>query len=199
MPAAYSHMPVLDRVDVRELDEVLPKESPLNLEARRRLVGRYGRNAVSLVKVARPGELQPIPGTRVLWAELRWAARAEGVVHLDDLLLRRVRLGLLLSHGGAELMPAIRAICQPELGWDDPRWESEAAGYLDLWYRSYSLPPLASVPDWKAMLVKVKAQRDASKPLRREKMVKRTMIAMALISLAGVFLIWLWKRKRGGV
>jgi glycerol-3-phosphate dehydrogenase len=40
-----------------------------------------------------------IPNTNVLWAELRWAARSEGVVHLDDLLLRRVRLGLLLAAG----------------------------------------------------------------------------------------------------
>ena len=42
-----------------------------------------------------------IPGTETLWAELRWAARAEAVVHLEDLLLRRTRLGLLLRGGGA--------------------------------------------------------------------------------------------------
>ena len=48
----------------------------------------------------------------------------EGVVHLDDLLLRRVRLGLLLPHGGLADMDAIRAIAQPELGWDDARWRA---------------------------------------------------------------------------
>ena len=39
--------------------------------------------------------------------------------HLDDLLLRRVRLGLQLPEGGAALLPELRAICQEELGWDD--------------------------------------------------------------------------------
>ena len=141
IPPADSHMAVLDRVDLDDLVTTLPEESPLDLEAQRRLIGRYGVNAARLVKAAGRGELETIPGTRVLWAELRWAARSEGVVHLDDLLLRRVRLGLLLPHGGAELMPAIRAICQAELGWDDLRWEKEQAAYLDLWRRSYSLPP----------------------------------------------------------
>jgi len=36
---------------------------------------------------------------------LRWAARAEAVSHLDDLLLRRVRLGLLLPGGGVRHLP----------------------------------------------------------------------------------------------
>jgi len=74
------------------------------------------------------------------WAELRWAARAEAVCHLDDLLLRRVRLGLLLPGGGEELLPRVRAICQPELGWSDRRWEAEAEAYLELWHRCYSVP-----------------------------------------------------------
>jgi len=59
------------------------------------------------------------------WAELRWAAREEGVQHLDDLLLRRVRLGLLLPNGARDLLPRIRRTVQPELGWDDQRWEAE--------------------------------------------------------------------------
>lgn len=63
-----------------------------------------------------------------------------GVVHLDDLLLRRVRLGLLLPEGGRELLPEIRSSCQPELGWDDPRWEVEADSYLEIWRTCYSLP-----------------------------------------------------------
>ncbi len=196
MSPADMHMPVLDRVDISELETALPKDSSLDLEARRRLVGRYGVDAVSLVSAAASGELKTIPGTRVLWAELRWAARAEGVVHLDDLLLRRVRLGLLLPHGSAELMPAIRAICQLELGWDDLRWEVEAAAYLDLWHASYSLPPVEVIPDWKAMLEKAKVEREALKPLRRDKLVERTMITSGLIGLAGVLLMWLWRRKR---
>jgi glycerol-3-phosphate dehydrogenase len=68
-----------------------------------------------------------------LWAEVRWAARAEAVAHLDDLLLRRVRLGLLLPEGGRRHLARIRAIAQPELGWDDAGWAREVEAYLALW------------------------------------------------------------------
>jgi glycerol-3-phosphate dehydrogenase len=74
-----------------------------------------------------------------LWAELRWAARAEGVVHLDDLLLRRVRLGLIAPQGGVQWLDRIRSIVQPELGWDDAHWDQEASEYTSLWNRCYSL------------------------------------------------------------
>ena len=110
----------------------------------RRLAGRHGPQAQALVDAARDGELEQVPGTETLWAELRWAARAEAVEHLDDLLLRRTRIGLLLRGGGAEHMERIRAICQAELGWNDARWEREEAAYLVLWARHYSLPPAAT-------------------------------------------------------
>ena len=78
--------------------------------------------------------------TETLWAELAFAAEHELVLHLDDLLLRRTRLGLLLAHGAAAELPRIRELCQARLGWDDPRWVREQQNYLDLWRRCYSLP-----------------------------------------------------------
>jgi glycerol-3-phosphate dehydrogenase len=62
------------------------------------------------------------------------------VLHLDDLLLRRTRLGLLLAEGGRAELPRIRALCQPRLGWSDARWQQEEGDYLALWQRCYSLP-----------------------------------------------------------
>lgn len=106
----------------------------------RRLAGRYGVQAQALLDAAQEDESDTIPGTETLWAELRWAARAEAVLHLDDLLLRRVRIGLLLRGGGQEQMARIRAICQPELAWPDARWEAEAAAYAQCWKTHYSLP-----------------------------------------------------------
>jgi glycerol-3-phosphate dehydrogenase len=126
-------------------------DGALTAAARERLLGRYGAAAPALVAAAQPGELQPIPGTTVLWAELRWAARKEAVLHLDDLLLRRVRLGLMLPEGGAALMQAIRAICQAELGWDDTRWAVEEHAYHALWRQHYSLPDRDTIPDWRMM------------------------------------------------
>ncbi|WP_257449140.1 glycerol-3-phosphate dehydrogenase/oxidase [Archangium lipolyticum] len=119
---------------------------PLAAPVRMRLRGRYGADVPALVEAARPGELDAIPGTSTLWAELRWAARSEDVVHLEDLLLRRVRLGLLLPNGGEEHLPVLRELCQRELGWDDAHWESEARAYLTLWRTHYALPGQQRAP-----------------------------------------------------
>lgn len=132
---------------------------------RRRLAGRCGQDAPSLVKAAGAGELEPIPGTATVWAELRWAARAEWVEHLDDLMLRRSRIGLLLPRGARDVLPRVRTICQPELGWDDARWEREEAAYLEVWRKSYSLPERSLIPDWRS-LVPPLAKPGAAPPVR---------------------------------
>jgi glycerol-3-phosphate dehydrogenase len=105
------------------------------------LAGRHGNETSKLLAVAKPGELEPIKQLPNLWAELRWAAREEGVEHLDDLLLRRVRLGLLLPQGGRDLLGDIRNIVQPELGWSDERWQQEETTYLQTWQSYYSPKP----------------------------------------------------------
>ncbi|WP_028104194.1 glycerol-3-phosphate dehydrogenase/oxidase [Pseudoduganella violaceinigra] len=106
----------------------------------RRLQGRYGAQAAALAAAAQAGELEAIPGTETLWAQLRWAARHESVQHLEDLMLRRSRLGIQLAQGGAVILDRVRAICQPELGWDGQRWAAEEAAYLALCRSHYSLP-----------------------------------------------------------
>jgi glycerol-3-phosphate dehydrogenase len=68
------------------------------------------------------------------------AAAAESVVHLDDLLLRRTRLGLTSPDGGLAALRAVRSAVQQVLGWDDARWTAEEDRYLDLWNRYYSPP-----------------------------------------------------------
>jgi glycerol-3-phosphate dehydrogenase len=190
LPPMDEEVPVLNMVDV-----ALPAAEPLDETTRRRLLGRYGADSPALVAAASPGELEPIAGTLTLWAELRWTARAEGVVHLDDLLLRRVRLGNLLPQGGEVLLPRIRDICQPELGWDDSRWETEEAAYLDLWRRYYSLPNREAIPDWRAMLAEATARREAAQPTRRRKVIKRSALAGILIGLA-VVLVLVYRRFR---
>lgn len=117
--------------------DILTDET-LHSYQRLRLLGRYGADAQALLAPQARSELRLVGSTPYLLAELRHAARAEGVVHLDDLLLRRARLGLLVTNGGAELLETIRPVIQPELGWDDSRWENEARAYSCLWNRSYS-------------------------------------------------------------
>jgi len=123
--------------------DLTPGEETINVDlsraARLRLLGRFGAQAQSLVAAAHPEDLLPVGNTATLWAELRWAARSEGVIHLDDLLLRRVRLGLLLPEGGQNEMERIRHTTQLELGWDDDHWKMEEQAYTRLWKHSYSL------------------------------------------------------------
>ena len=107
---------------------------------RRRLTGRYGKEAGEIVHYAREGELSQVPGTDTLWVELRWAAHTEAVVHLDDLLFRRTNLGIVLHKGGLEFFDRIQRICQDELGWDTNRWVRESNNFKALWQRCYSVP-----------------------------------------------------------
>lgn len=107
-----------------------------------RLLGFYGQQLETLLTLAQSGELEPVADTPILWVELRYAARFESVQHLDDLILRRTRLGLLLPDGGIEVSDQLKAICQQELNWDDARWDEEYARYQHIWQSHYSLPNL---------------------------------------------------------
>ncbi|MCS6843959.1 MAG: glycerol-3-phosphate dehydrogenase/oxidase [Caldilineales bacterium] len=192
LPAVDEDAPILDPLD----PGLLPTSLRLSEEAKQRLLGRYGAAAADLVAAAGPDELGPVPGTSTLWAELRWAARSEAVVHLDDLMLRRTRLGLVLAEGGRAFLPRIRAICQPELGWDDRRWQAEEAAYLALWRRCYSLPEPGSVPSWHAMLAEARARRLAEQLRRRG--VRREAAMVAAAALLALLLVWLYLIRRNG-
>lgn len=107
-----------------------------------RLATRFGRSAPEVVALAGEGELEAVPGTSTLWVELRWALRHERVEHLDDLLLRRVRLGLVLEQGGAAVFERVRELCAEELGWDEARWSGEVTRYREIWSVHYAPPSL---------------------------------------------------------
>lgn len=104
-----------------------------------RLRGFYGQ---ALPVVLAEPDWQPVgdAGVGLVWAEVVWACRHADVVHLDDLMLRRTRLGLTLPHGGRALLPEVKARCQEVLGWDDTRWQKESERYLAIWNSAYSLP-----------------------------------------------------------
>ncbi len=135
MPPEDDDMAMLDTVQAD-----LPAVDGLDEGKSRRLFGRYGADAPAVVAAARENELEPIEDTPYLWAELRWAAGNEAVSHLEDLLLRRVRLGLLLADGAMGVIERIRAIVQTELRWDDRRWDVEVAAYADTWAGGYAVP-----------------------------------------------------------
>ncbi len=143
LTAARKKLPNLPEVgsDSRILDEVHPKSHPgLTQNQVQRLYGRYGADAEKMLAESSAEDLQPIEGTPYLWAELAWSARREAILHLQDLLLRRLRIGLLRRDGGAALLPRLRSLCQSMLGWDDVRWQREERDYLNVWRAHYAPP-----------------------------------------------------------
>jgi glycerol-3-phosphate dehydrogenase len=107
-----------------------------------RMQARYGAACVGwLARSAWAGDRDTIPGTPYSWGELRWCARQEAVQHLDDLLLRRTRYGLLLPQGGAALLDRVGAICREELGWDSAQWTHQRSRYLELWRLNHAVSP----------------------------------------------------------
>ncbi len=135
--------------------EPLPPGPGMAPEAWQRLCGRYGAGAFTIAAEASPEDLQNIPGTPTLWAELPYAAAHETVRHLSDLLLRRVRIGLLLPEGGRSHLARIELLCRPVLGWDRLRWRREVRAYLRQWQAAHGFawqihPPglLAHIRQW---------------------------------------------------
>ncbi len=120
--------------------EQAPFPSSLGPSTIRRLRGYYGADAASLAARASRQELAFVPGAPNLWAEVRWSAACESILHLDDLLLRRTRIGLLLRDGGAREAGRLSDLCREELGWNSERWSVEWARYREIRQSKYSLP-----------------------------------------------------------
>jgi glycerol-3-phosphate dehydrogenase len=117
-----------------------PALARLSPALRQRLIGRYGAHAEALVADAGGDALPRIDATPTLWAELRWALRHEQVRHLDDLLLRRSRVGLLLRRGAEALLPQLQRPACDALGWSTADWRAECERYSGIIARCHSLP-----------------------------------------------------------
>ena len=119
-----------------------PKFKTLPKPLQQRLQGFYGLKLDTLLELAHDDDLTYVTDSNTIWAEIRFAACCEQVIHLDDLLLRRTRLGLILPHGAMTplISDRLKQICQQELGWDEQKWQQEVERYTQLWQRYYHLP-----------------------------------------------------------
>jgi len=135
------------------LAEPLPfemKEASLSTSKRKlskraalRLAGRYGPHAEAVaahIDESGSAEQERISWTDTLWSELVWACESESVEHLDDLLLRRTRIGILLERGGQTQFSRVQKICEQCLGWDAERWQQECERYQSIITTYYALP-----------------------------------------------------------
>ena len=106
---------------------------------RRLLAGRYGSALAQYAGIdgARGSTLANTPYSI---ADVVWALREEQCEHLDDLLLRRTRLGNLLADGAAAILDVLKPVVQRELAWDDKRWQQEVSRFRRIWQAHYALP-----------------------------------------------------------
>ena len=113
----------------------------LSKNLQERLMGRYGLSGCQKISQYDENLFKPIGNTHTVWAEILYAAEYGRICHLSDLLLRRVRIGLLLPRGGFDILDKVESLCKPYLSWDSKMWEKEKKDYIKIWETFYS-PPL---------------------------------------------------------
>ncbi|MFZ2297785.1 MAG: FAD-dependent oxidoreductase, partial [Aquabacterium sp.] len=84
--------------------------------------------------------LQGTPHGAALRTQLDWILQHEMVVNLDDLLLRRLRVGALQSALSPDQQDDIRAACQRWLGWSEAVWQAQWSRYSEVIATHYRLP-----------------------------------------------------------
>lgn len=97
-----------------------------------RLLSRYGGRLADLLALidAEPALARPLRGAEhCTAAEVVYAARAEGALHLEDVLHRRLRLEFeVRDRGVGAAEPAARLVA-PVLGWDEATVAEEVARF----------------------------------------------------------------------
>jgi glycerol-3-phosphate dehydrogenase len=100
----------------------------LSSQSERRFMERFGSNYASWQTL---GPLEK---------SLLYSAAFEKVQHLDDLLMRRTRLGLVAPSGGLEFLFPIKQNLMQILSWGDSRWDEECVRFGSRLERYYRLP-----------------------------------------------------------
>jgi glycerol-3-phosphate dehydrogenase len=130
-----AHLPLVGAqrwTEVRDTAAELAAGAGLAEEAVARLLRRHGDQVGAVLDLARAdAELaRPLDGAPgYLAAEVVHAVRAEGALHLDDVLTRRTRVSIQTAHRGVDSAPRVAALMARELGWDEERTSREVAHY----------------------------------------------------------------------
>ncbi|HEY8534024.1 MAG TPA: glycerol-3-phosphate dehydrogenase/oxidase [Micromonospora sp.] len=97
------------------------------------LLERYGTLTVHLLRMidADPTLAAPVVGApEYLTVEIAYAARAEGALHLEDVLTRRTRIAIETAHRGTESARHAADVMGAVLGWDAAIRAREVENYL---------------------------------------------------------------------
>jgi glycerol-3-phosphate dehydrogenase len=99
------------------------------------LLGRYGTLAAEVLDLIRaePGLARPLAdGHPYLRAEVAYAVTHESALHVEDVLMRRMRLFIESADAGTGAAAEVSSIMGRLLGWNRRRRAAETRRYLDL-------------------------------------------------------------------
>ncbi|OBB17844.1 glycerol-3-phosphate dehydrogenase [Mycobacteriaceae bacterium 1482268.1] len=103
----------------------------------RHLLDRYGSQIGEVLAMAskegaaRPDLLEPITEAPVyLKVEAWYAAAAEGALHLEDILARRMRISIEYPHRGVDCAREVAEVVAPVLGWSAEDVDREVNTYI---------------------------------------------------------------------
>ena len=136
-PCVTADLPLVGAAGYRALAAqagAIARERGWTLDRVTHLLDRYGDELPALLasidddpSLARPlGEAPAF-----LRAEVAWAVTHEGAAHLDDVLLRRVRLDIEHRDRGLGAAAEVLEVMAPLLGWSDAEVEAERTAYAE--------------------------------------------------------------------
>lgn len=134
-PSATADLPLVGAAGYHELvgrAGDIARERGWTLARVTHLLDRYGDEVPALLESidAEPGLGEPLAvEPAYLKAEVAWAVTHEGAAHLDDVLLRRVRLDMERRDHGLGAADEILEIMAPLLGWDEDAVAAEKSAY----------------------------------------------------------------------
>jgi glycerol-3-phosphate dehydrogenase len=101
-------------------------------------VSRYSQYGDHAGEIAALVEKEPALGVAIhrdlpyTWAEVEWICRNEMVVHLEDLMARRLRMLFLNARVSIEVAGEVAERIAPVLGWSSDRKKAEIKDFMIL-------------------------------------------------------------------
>ena len=136
-PSATARLPLVGAAGYRALAAragTIARERGWTLARVTHLLDRYGDELPALLDSIddAPSLGRPLgEAPAFLRAEVAWAVTHEGAAHLDDVLLRRVRLDIEHRDRGLGAAAEVLAVMAPLLGWSEAEVEAERTAYAE--------------------------------------------------------------------
>ncbi len=113
--------------------ELMGEKTGLHVGRIEHLLKRYGSLSEDVLALGEEDAslLEPLPGAdSYLKAEVVYATREEGALHLEDVLVRRSHVNMEVQDRGREAAPVVADLMGKELGWSDEQRDAELEAYL---------------------------------------------------------------------